>query len=394
MIIKILIKYIVGYIRISVEGYYIERFINICKTNQILIWNLKKDKNVRLYLNLGIKDFKKVVQIARRTKCKVKIKGKRGLPFILHKYKKRKIFAIFLVLIMLCIMVSSKYIWNIEIQVEENQELANIMEDVNKAGLVVGVNKKQINTKEVVTKIRLERDDISWIGIELKGTNAIVRIVKSDKAPELLNPDEYCNIVSNQNAEITKIVARNGTAAVKVGDIVQKGTVLISGTMEGKYTGTRYVHSVGEIEAKVWYTGSKFIPYIQEEKKKTGNREEKYQIKIKKFKINLYKTLSKFKIYDTIEDEKKFKIFSNLYLPISIIKQTNNEQTIEKVNYSKDEAIQKGIKELENELEEKIKNKENILQKNVNKYEREDGIEVHLTYEVLENIGTEEKIQI
>ena len=57
MLIKILLKYILGYVRISVEGYYIERFINICTTSKILIWNLKRVKGVKLFLNVVIKDF-------------------------------------------------------------------------------------------------------------------------------------------------------------------------------------------------------------------------------------------------------------------------------------------------------------------------------------------------
>ena len=341
MIIRILIKYLMGYIRITVEGYYIERFINICKMNSILVWNVKKENSVKIYLNTGIKDFKKMVNVARKTRCKIKIKNKRGVPFLLQKYKKRKLFAILLIAMFSILFVTSNYIWNIDISIEDNQTLKNIEQDINEAGLVVGKNKSKRNTKEIINTVRLKRNDVSWIGIELKGTNAIVKIVKSENAPQILNPEEYCNIVSNKNAQIIKITAQNGTAMVKKGDIVKEGTILISGTMEGKYTGTRYVHSIGVVEAKVWYTKSKKFPYKQEEKNKTGNKEEKYQIKIKKNKINLYKTLSNFQIYDTIEEEKKVKIFSNLYLPISLIKQTNYEESLEIKNYNSEEIIKK-----------------------------------------------------
>ena len=103
MFIKLLVRLLLGYVRIEVEGYYIERFINICTNNKILIWNLKREKGVKLYLNIGIKDFKKISTVARKTNCKVKILRKRGIPFLLNKYKKRKIFAIFLILILLTI---------------------------------------------------------------------------------------------------------------------------------------------------------------------------------------------------------------------------------------------------------------------------------------------------
>ena len=86
-------KELKGSVKISVCGLNTERFINICTTSKILIWNLKREKGVRLYLNIGIKDFLEAVKIAKKLKCKVKITQKRGIPFLVHKYKKRKICA-------------------------------------------------------------------------------------------------------------------------------------------------------------------------------------------------------------------------------------------------------------------------------------------------------------
>ena len=68
MLLKILLNYIIGYIRISIEGYYIERFINICRNKKIMIWNIKHDKNVKLELNIGIREFKKISKIAKGAK--------------------------------------------------------------------------------------------------------------------------------------------------------------------------------------------------------------------------------------------------------------------------------------------------------------------------------------
>ena len=104
------------------------------------------------------------------------------------------------------------------------------------------------------------------------------------------------------------------------------------------------------------------------------------------------KKLSKFKIYDTIETENKIKIFSNFYLPISIIKITNKEVEEVQKTYELEEAKNIGIQELEQELEQEIENKNSIVNKNINTYEDETGVEIYVTYEVIENIGTNEKI--
>ena len=230
------------------------------------------------------------------------------------------------------------------------------------------------------------------MGIELKGTNAIVKLVKADEKPEIVDKNEYCNIVSNKTGIITKINVQEGTANVKVGDTIKTGDILINGWMEGKFTGIRYVHARGEIEAKVWYTKNRKIPYNLTDTEYTGKEENKYRIKFGNFEINFSKKYSKFKIYDTIETENKIRLFSDLYLPISIVKTTYKEKKEVKKSYTVEETKNIGIKELEEELEKEIENKDNIVNKNINTYEEEDGVQVYVTYEVLENIGTNEKI--
>ena len=54
MFIKIIFSYILGFLKVSIEGYYIERFINICKNKKITIWNLKRNSNISLILNVRI----------------------------------------------------------------------------------------------------------------------------------------------------------------------------------------------------------------------------------------------------------------------------------------------------------------------------------------------------
>lgn len=392
MILKIILSYIIGYLKISVEGYYIERFINICKNQKVVIWNLKRKKNILLLLNIRTKDFREMCQIAKKVNCKVKILNKKGLPFLMNKYKKRKIFIVFLLIVVNCIWISSSFVWNVDIVEESGKEINNLRQDLENAGLKFGVPKSKIKSKEIINQIRLKRNDISWIGIELKGTNAIVKVAKAEEKPEIVDNSEYCNVVSNKTGVITKINVQNGMANVKKGDMIREGDILINGWMEGKYTGIRYVHAKGEIEAKVWHTKSKKIPYTLTQTRQTGNEENKYGIKINNFQINFSKKYSKFKIYDTIETDSKIRIFSNFYLPISIVKTTYKETEQYTKKYTPEEAINLGVEELKKELEQEIQDKEKIVNKNVNTYEHENDVEVYVTYEVLENIGTNEKI--
>ena len=356
MFLKIILNKIFGYIRINVEGFFIERFINKCKANGIFLW------------------------------------GKKGIPFYLNKYKKRKIFAMGLIVIFIIIIISSNFIWNVEIIGNEKIPKDELIKDLKMQGLEVGKLKKNINKNEVINNIRLTRKDISWIGININGTNAKVKIVESDEKPQLVKSDEFCNIIAEKDAIIQKIDSYSGTAMYKEGDLVKKGDILIAGWMEGKYTGIRYVHASGEIKAKTWYSVVEKVNLKETKMEKTGNKKTKYEIKLNNFQINFYKTLSKFKNYDTIYERQKLKIFSDFYLPVEITK-CNNFETIKTVkNYTPEEAKIVATQKAEEKLNNQINSMENIQNKNINVNETEDYIEVEVIYEVLENIGTEEKI--
>lgn len=125
---------------------------------------------------------------------------------------------------------------------------------------------------------------------------------------------------------------------------------------------------------------------------KTGNAQKKYCIKINNFEINLGKSLPKFKKYDTIYEDKKLKLFSDFYLPISLGISTYYEMEEKENTYTKEEAKVTLIEKLKSELYEEIEYKDGIQDVKVNTNEEEAFIEVEVIYEVLESIGTEEKI--
>lgn len=391
MILKMATNFVKGYIRIRVEGYFIERFINICKIKGIYLWNIKRENSSIMHANIGTKEFRKLRKIVLKTKCKVRIEGKRGVPFLLHKYKKRKIFAFLLVAIVLGIITMSNFIWNIEICGTEKIDKGELLQTIKENGLDIGKSKSKIDTKKIINDVRLNRSDLAWIGIKIKGTNAIVEVVEAEEKPDIIKEDEYCNIVAKKDARIIKVDAANGTAVVNPGDIVRQGSVLIGGWMEGKYTGTRYVHSSGEVIAKTWYTSKQRVDLVQMVEDKTGAEEKKYRLNLHNFEINLYKKLSNFENYDTIYENKNIKIFSDFYLPVGITV-CHNFETIEKqIEYSQEEAKKQAIEKAEAELLQEIGDKE-IVDKSINVSVQNGYIEAEVTYEIIENIETKEKI--
>lgn len=148
----------------------------------------------------------------------------------------------------------------------------------------------------------------------------------------------------------------------------------------------------GEIQAKVWYSKKETMPLNVEIQEETGNVKNAYGININNLKINLLKGVPNFQNYDTINENKKLKIFSNFYFPIEFCKTTYKELVTKKITYTPEEAKQILQTKLEEELKKEISNIDNIVNTQVNYKEENQEISVEVIYEVLENIGTNEKI--
>lgn len=391
MILKIIYMFCAGYVDIKVEGFFIERFLNICRNKKIILQDMQREKSTYLKVKILKSDFKEIRHIAKTTKCKVKIEKKSGVPFFINRYRKRKIFAIAILVIAIFIFILTKFIWNIEVNGNEKISDEEIINLVSEYGIEIGKLKSNINTEKVSNQIRLERNDLSWIGIAIKGTNVIVTLEEAIEKPEIIDKNEICNIIAAEDAIISKLVVQNGTARVSVGDEVKKGELLVEGVMEGTYSGVRKVHAEADVFGKIFYEKEKKEYFVQNEKIKTGNEKKKNEICINNFKINFNKRLLNFENYDTISSSKKVKIFTNFYLPIEIKTTTYIEYQNFQKNYTEEELKKKIEKDLEEQIENEYqvsKYEEKNKIRNVYTNLDSDGITVKIIYEIQKEIGT------
>ena len=90
-------------------------------------------------------------------------------------------------------------------------------------------------------------------------------------------------------------------------------------------------------------------------------------------------------------NQNKIKISNNFYLPISIKRITNFEQTKEVKKYSIEEAVEIATQELTKEFENEFSNKEKTIDKNVKTIQKDNSVIVTMIYKVVEEIGEERK---
>lgn len=224
-----------GYVRILICGEQTERFLNLCKARDIIFYDLKREDRQILKGCLTIADFFKLEAIHRKTKVKIHILEKHGLPFFFYRSKKRKAFFLGILLGLMLLVTFSGRLWNIEVQGNVKNSTPEILAFLEDQGIVHGMSCDKISCSKTAAMLREKYPDITWVSAKVKGTRLVLTIkeglfVQQDNEQS----KQPCNIIADSEGEIVKMVTRAGVPQKTVGDLCKKGELLVSGILELK----------------------------------------------------------------------------------------------------------------------------------------------------------------
>ncbi|OPZ90330.1 MAG: putative stage IV sporulation protein YqfD [Firmicutes bacterium ADurb.Bin419] len=388
-------NYIRGYVIIFVEGYFLEKFVNICTRRQIFLWDIKKKKNSTMSMKVSIKGFRMLRPIAKKTGCRVRIIRKRGVPFVLNRYKKRKTFIAGSVLFIFLFYFMTSFVWTIEVTGNEKLEAKYIINKVSEFGVKPGVFKYRINPHDVANSLMLDIDELSWVSVVIKGTKAKIEVAEAVSKPKIVPKEIPCDIVATKDGVIKSIFVKAGLEGVKVGDTVKKDQVLINGTVPVKNQegNARILHAIGDVTARTWYDGRQTVETKIIEKTRTGEMKDNISLILFSKKINLFHKMAPFGDYDRVDIEKSLSIGEDLVLPFGIVIQRYYENSVQEKEIELDEAKRIAADSAYKLASESIPKEAQVINSNINFIEKEDGqIIAEVVIECLENIGYEREI--
>ena len=224
-----LFQYLQGYLILELCGIEKERFINLCKNREIEIVHIFSI-NHTWYCKIKCRDYKKIKVFLKKTGCSLRIKTKRGLPFLLMKVKKRKGLVIGSILFFLLVTQCAGRIWNISVDggfIHTREQIMQVMAEELK--VYGGVPKETIDCFDIEKRLRLDYNEIGWISVEKRGCCLFVRMNESTMPKQVSSMETPSHIVASQDGIVKKIEVLAGVPMVKVGDAVKKGDILISG---------------------------------------------------------------------------------------------------------------------------------------------------------------------
>ena len=341
--------FLIGYVIISIEGYMAEKFINIAFKRGIHLTNINRIDKRKLTAKIKLSDFRKLRPIAFKSKCKVRIVQKEGLPFVLKRYRNRKFFVVGFVIFAAIIIFLSTIVWTVEIETPASISSSQVMDCLRSMGIYPGVVKSAVDRKEISETLMLKIDNIAFAGVQLNGTRLTIKIVDRRQPPKIIPSDTPCDIIATKYGIIESVEVRQGTAVVKPGDTVMKGQKLVSAATtvaeDPRFPESvvNLLHAQATVKARTWYEAEQLVEMVETRETRTGSVIEDNEIDILGIKINLFKPKINYSNYDTIKEEKMLNIAGIIQIPVMGIKTKYYETNIDVIDLDSDKAAENAI---------------------------------------------------
>lgn len=279
-----LYRFIIGFLEVEFSGDVAEVILNICAKNGISLWNAKR-KGDKIRCHITVRDFKALPNAAKKSGIRVHILKKRGLPFIVNRYRKRFGIPIGAVLFFSFLYIMSCVVWSVEVNGNKNTADSEILFACEKIGIKEGVLKSKIDPQIAKQELLLELDKLAWASVNIEGSRVTVDVTETKEKKE--DKSTPTNLIAAADGKISKIDITSGNCMVKAGDTVVKGELLVSGVIE-RADSTRFVHSAGTITAETQRVIEVKAYYKRTVSEKTGQVKRRSMLSFFGIKIPLY----------------------------------------------------------------------------------------------------------
>ncbi len=251
---------------------------------------------------------------------------------------------------LLLFCLSSGVVWRVEVRGNSQKSATEIEETLARAGLSVGDLTSRIDTAEVRARFLEADPEISFVGIYLRGTTAVVEVREAAKVPPSPTEEGLCNLVAREDAVIESVTVTRGRAGVTPGTTVEKGDLLISGiyTTAGGLVG---VAAEGEVRGRVVRRITVEQPL--KEVHRVYGEEKRLTMHLDFFgkTIKLFKSYGKSgEEYDIIKRKEQLILFDRIRLPITLVSEYALPYTEEVLTLSEEAAVKAAFSRMRGEL--------------------------------------------
>ncbi len=225
-------------------------------------------------------------------------------------------------------------------------------------------------------------DTLEWISISLEGMRYVVHIeerILTDTKEE----DRHCHLIAAKAGLVKQLIYSAGEARVEVNDYVKEGDLLVSGELTFQDAIKDQVCATGKVMAEVWYTTHVHVPLKYEVVSETGKRRWNFYLRKGSLRMAVFRP----RITNYVDEEKHLFSIGPYEFSFAIQKEVTRKQQ----EYTEDEVMNLGMKEIDEKFALRLQEDEKILSKKVlKKVQNDSTMDIEVFVSVLEDISKQE----
>ena len=379
------VRKITGELEVTATGLSPEKLLNLVAKNHISLSGVRRLSYTQLCFNIGPADYNRLKKLLPEGRYKLNIGSSRGLSLMLYAFRARYCLIAGIIISIVLAFFASSRIWFVKVRGCEKVSEENVLQLLESYGLKSGASVSGEELDEMEKRLMQDISDISWVGISRRGVNIYAYIKESSELPESTPIDKPADVIALKDGVVEKVTVLQGRAVVTQGQTVRAGDVLISGELIYQDLPYQYIYALGDVQARIWYSGERKISLVQSETVRTGNTAVVRTMRI--FGQDI--PLDGENPFASYEVESREQDVMNLGIPVTIITQTYYETEEREYSITQEDALELGKSDLEQELSAQIPQDAEILrtQSSVKAAEGENAVIVSMFIETLEQIG-------
>lgn len=334
-------------------------------------------------------DYRTAAAAARRHGVRIRAGRRSGLYFTALRYSRRAGLYAGLMAFFLILSIGKATVADIRITGRAPE--AQIIQILEECGITRGVPSHGLDLSRAERRILLEVDDVAWVDVSVSGSRVSVTVEEAVPMPEMLSSDVPCNLVATRDAMIVEAVVRKGTLVTQAGSGVQKGGLIVSGTIADGGEHLLYRHASADIIGEFTETREFFIPYNETIRIPDG---EKTEYKYLVFQDDVYPLFfGKAYVEDALYTE--YTEIPQLLrgTPISIRTGVFTKYRDVDITRSDDDCLAEFRKQ-RSTFEENFYSEYEIISAIEKCFPEEDGIRFEIDYTLRGNIAEEQPIEV
>ena len=400
VVLKLILYYIKGYVIISITGFGAMRFVNMTSHRGLYLWDIKEKSPGVIEGKISIKDFKNIKPIIKKTKCKIKVIKKIGLPFFFYRYRKRKVLFLGALFFVMSLYILSLFVWRIEILGYERIDYEELRLFAAEQGLEIGSIKTNIDRLALEKNMLYNFPDIAYINIDIRGTRAILHIAETLPKVQIADNTTPTDIIAKKDAIIENISVSTGVPMVRPGDIVAPGDILVSGrvisTDDMGIEHIEYITAAAVVEGRIFKKIEFDIEKEYQEKFFTGVNTRRFSVNIADFVFNFFNQNNigkKFVNYDIITSRVQLSFGADYPMPFIFLTHTIREYSYREIERSVVQMEELALIKTTNAILNNLDFGTDVLEKNIQTKITDNGLSVEVLVVTLEDIGETIKIE-